>query len=101
MKAKARIILSTTLTLPLLVPTIAESTAGNELVSDTFQASDIPAPVHSTASVLTDKELDAVTGGRPEVVGGPWESPPGLVTTLALGEEGGGCWSICPVNELE
>jgi bacteriocin-like protein len=33
--------------------------------------------VHSTASVLTDKELDAVTGGRPEVVGGPWESPPG------------------------
>jgi bacteriocin-like protein len=85
----------------LCVPTIAESTAGNELVSDTFQASDIPAPVHSTASVLTDKELDAVTGGRPDVVGGPWESPPGLVTTLALGEEGGGCWSICPVNELE
>jgi bacteriocin-like protein len=77
MKAKARIILSTTLTLPLLAPTIAESTAGNESVSDTFQASDIPAPVHSTASVLTDKELDAVTGGRPEVVGGPWESPPG------------------------
>jgi bacteriocin-like protein len=89
---------STTLTLPLLVPTIAESTAGNELVSDTFQASDIPAPVHSTASVLTDKELDAVTGGRPDVVGRPWESPPGLVTTLALGEEGGGCWSICPVK---
>jgi bacteriocin-like protein len=100
MKAKARIILSTTLTLPLLAPTIAESTVGNESVSDAFQASDIPAPVHRTASVLTDKELDAVTGGRPEVVGGPWE-PPGLVTTLALGEEGGGCWSICPVNGLE
>jgi bacteriocin-like protein len=101
MKAKARVILSTTLTLPLLAPTIAESTAGNESVSDTFQASDIPAPVHSTASVLTDKELDAVTGGSPDAVGRPGEPLPGQVTTLALGEEGGGCWSICPVNELE
>lgn len=102
-RAKTHIVLGATLSLPLLTaPLPAESTASNP------------------PSQLTDNQLDAVTGGRHsiECLCGvdtpPWDDwehlknrladrlpkwqpkprDPLLVTTMALGEEGGG---ISPV----
>ncbi|MCO6440138.1 MAG: hypothetical protein J5I81_03430 [Nitrococcus mobilis] len=102
-RAKAQAILGVTLSLPLLtVPMAAESTASNP------------------PNRLTDNQLDAVTGGRNPIEclcgvdtssWNDWErlrdrlvdrlpkwqpkpDDPWLVTTMALGEEGGG---ISPV----
>lgn len=99
MKGKKNFVIGTTLALPLLAPTGVESAADDQLDLN-----------ESSHFQLTESQLDAVTGGGhairclcgvdwyhqpiPKPLPMPiWEPKPDYppqVTTMAIGEEGGG-----------
>lgn len=107
MKKKPHAIIGATLALPLLAPAIAESTPGHAPEAAVDSGG-------SQVLVLTENQMDEVTAGSHPVFIGPplrwpphpwpwWRhridpiKPPPIVTTMALGEEGGGICALCPV----
>jgi hypothetical protein len=120
-KKETSIIMSATLALPLLAPAIAEGAVSSET---NMKAVDITmtASENSTSPTrLTENQLDAVTSGGqaieclscgvnfiwypkpkpvpigPEPIWKPVPDYPPIMTTMALGEEGGG---ISPIFQI-